>query len=45
MILYKCKIGLKKYSDGFVDAVTVQIFNAYGKGQKIQYAGVIIKFI
>jgi len=37
---------IKKYSKEFgVDAITLRMFNVYGKGQNIQYAGVITKFI
>ena len=37
---------IKKYSDEFgVDAITLRMFNVYGKGQNLQYAGVIAKFI
>ena len=37
---------IKKYSKEFgVDVITLRMFNVYGKGQNVQYAGVISKFI
>jgi len=37
---------VKKYSAKFdIDAIILRMFNVYGKGQNIQYAGVISKFI
>lgn len=37
---------IKKYSEKFgINAITLRMFNVYGKGQNIQYAGVISKFI
>ena len=37
---------IKKYSAKFdINAIILRMFNVYGKGQNIQYAGVISKFI
>ena len=37
---------IRKYSNDFdIEAVILRMFNVYGKGQNIQYAGVISKFI
>jgi UDP-glucose 4-epimerase len=42
----KAEEVIKKYSTEFdIDVIILRMFNVYGKGQNIQYAGVISKFI
>lgn len=37
---------IKKFANEFaIDAISLRLFNVYGKGQNLQYAGVITKFI